>query len=93
MVFSLINIYFKKYWGKADCPQTVFNLRCLSVRRGGYGLYFFLSQSLPVGRQGAKPACGRQAAKKSNRSLPAYRNHGFEGTWYFVQSCYLLLTT
>jgi hypothetical protein len=60
------------------------------VRRGGYRLYFF---SL------AKPACrqtGRQAAKKSNRSLTAYRNHGFESTWYFVlrtTSCYLILTT
>ena len=26
----------------------------------------------------------RQDAKKSNRSLPSYCNHGFESTWYLV---------
>jgi hypothetical protein len=48
-------------------------------RRGGHLFFFSL----------AKPACrqtGRQAAKKSNCSLTAYRNHDFESTWYFVQS-------
>ena len=34
------------------------------VRRGGYRLYFFLSQSLPVGRQGAKPAFRRPTYRR-----------------------------
>ena len=53
-----------------------------------------LGQLTPFRRRGhlfffslAKPACrqtGRQDAKKSNRSLHAYRNHDFESTWYIV---------
>ena len=61
---------------KAICKKCIMPIKTspgqlTPFRRGGYRLYFFLSQR-------------RQDAKKSNRSLPTYRNHGCESSWYFV---------